>query len=401
MKVLKPFYYDDFKCIAGNCIDNCCNSEWEISIDKSTYKKYKRLRGQWGNKIKKNICKIRNNNNNYLRYGKIKLKNSRCSLLSEEGLCSIHANLGVGYLCNTCKVYPRQIIKYGKIYERNLFMSCPEVARYFVRHKENFYFNMGEEELSDLDKDYIIDKSYDENLYNLLWDSRSLAMEIIQFKEIKIWKRIIFLKMLTDKVQRLIDEENYENYEKVLNVFRNEITNIDLITSLDKIKVVEEVKLTFIKGVLKTSIKKSLDNCKYRNLIKEYNELFRKNNHRKNELEMIIEKEKEFNIFLQNYENILENLLIYLIYEYFIQAVYTKNLIREINNIVFSYSIIRMLLLARWNKNNKKLEENDFVEIFYVFARNIEHRYKFLDSIYDAIKSAGYDSIAYTAILVR
>ena len=88
-------------------------------------------------------------------------------------------------------------------------------------------------------------------------------------------------------------------------------------------------------------------------------------------------------------------------YEYFIQAVYTKNLIREINNIVFSYSIIRMLLLARWNKNNKKLEENDFVEIFYVFARNIEHRYKFLDSIYDAIKSAGYDSIAYTAILVR
>lgn len=58
MKVLKPFYYDDFKCIAGNCIDNCCNSEWEISIDKSTYKKYKRLRGQWGNKIKKIFAKL-------------------------------------------------------------------------------------------------------------------------------------------------------------------------------------------------------------------------------------------------------------------------------------------------------------------------------------------------------
>ena len=26
MKVLKPFYYDDFKCIAGDCIDNCCHA---------------------------------------------------------------------------------------------------------------------------------------------------------------------------------------------------------------------------------------------------------------------------------------------------------------------------------------------------------------------------------------
>ena len=42
MKVLKPFYYDDFKCIAGDCIDNCCHAEWEISIDKRTYKKYRK-----------------------------------------------------------------------------------------------------------------------------------------------------------------------------------------------------------------------------------------------------------------------------------------------------------------------------------------------------------------------
>ena len=241
MKVLKPFYYDDFKCIAGDCIDNCCHAEWEISIDKKTYKKYRKLKGQWGNKINNNIGRIRSNISD-LRYGKIKLKDKGCSLLDEKGLCTIHAKLGVGYLCNTCKVYPRRINKFGEIYERNLFMSCPEVARYFVRHKENFYFNMGEEELSDLDKDYIIDKSYDENLYNLLWDSRSLAMEIIQFKEIEIWKRIIFLKILTDKVQKLIDEENYENYEKVLNTFRNEITNIDVINSLDKIKLVPNVK---------------------------------------------------------------------------------------------------------------------------------------------------------------
>ena len=399
MKVLKPFYYDDFKCIAGDCIDNCCHAEWEISIDKKTYKKYRKLKGQWGNKINNNIGRIRSNISD-LRYGKIKLKDKGCSLLDEKGLCTIHANLGVGYLCNTCKVYPREITKFGEIYERNLFMSCPEVARYFVRHKENFYFNMGEEELSDLDKDYIIDKSYDEKLYNLLWDSRSLAMEIIQFKEIEIWKRIIFLKMLTDKVQKLIDEEKYENYQNLLNAFRNEIINIDVINSLDKISIVEDIKLKFIKGIVEAKNVQGVNGKKYINLINEYNNLFQDDNDEK-VIKLISKNENEFNDYIKKFDNILENLLVYLIYKYFMNTLYTKDLKKEVNNIIISYSIIRMLLLGRWIKNNKKLEEEDFVEVIYVFSRVIEHNRSFLNKIYEAIKEVGYDKIAYTTILVH
>lgn len=398
MKVLKPFYYDDFKCIAGDCIDNCCHVEWEISIDKKTYKKYRKLKGQWGNKINNNIGRIRSNISD-LRYGKIKLKDKGCSLLDEKGLCTIHANLGVGYLCNTCKVYPREITKLGGIYERNLFMSCPEVARYFVRHKENFYFNMDEEELSDLDKDYIIDKSYDEKLYNLLWDSRSLAMEIIQFKEIEIWKRIIFLKMLTDKVQKLIDEENYENYEKVLNAFRDEITNIDIINSLDKIKLVPNVKVNFIKSVVDISEKVSINKIKYNNLLEQYKKLFE--NDIDSNFENVIKKEYEFNKYLNNEEYIMENLLIYLIYKYFLRALYTKDLNKEINNVIISYAMIKMLLLGQYDANENKLKEDDFVEVFYVFSRVIEHNKIFLDKIYEGVKEVGYDKIAYTTILVH
>ena len=44
MKVLKPFYYDDFKCIANDCIDSCCIG-WQINIDENTYKKYKKVKG--------------------------------------------------------------------------------------------------------------------------------------------------------------------------------------------------------------------------------------------------------------------------------------------------------------------------------------------------------------------
>lgn len=397
MKVLKPFYYDDFKCISNNCIDSCCIG-WQINIDENTYKKYKKVKGDFGKELNQGINRIRTKSNK-LEYGKMKLKDKRCYMLNEDNLCNVHINLGESYLCNTCKMYPRDINKYGEIYERNLYMSCPEVARYFVKHKGDFYFNMDEEELSDLDKDYIMNKIYDEKLYNFLWDSRSLAMEIIQFKEIEIWKRIIFLKILTDKVQKLIDEENYENYEKVLNAFRDEITNINIINSLDKIKLVPNVKVNFIKSVVDISEKVSINKIKYNNLLEQYKKLFE--NDIDNNFENVIKKEDKFNKYLKEKENIIENLLIYLIYKHFMNALYTKDLNEEINNIIISYAMIKMLLLGRWYKNNKSLSEEDFVEVFYIFSRVIEHNKIFLDKIYEAIKEVGYDKIAYTTILVH
>lgn len=399
MKVLKPFYYDDFKCTANECVDNCC-SNWKIEIDEKTYKKYKKLKGEWGKKINNNISRNRNNAN-YLQYGKINLKNNACSLLSEDGLCTIHSKLGENYLCNTCKKYPREIRKYGEIYERNLSISCPEVARYIIRSKDNFSFYMEDEKLNDLDKDYIVNNKYNEKLYNILWDTRSLAMEIIKFKEIEIWKRISFFKMLTDKVQNIINEKQYDNYEEILNKFKEQVTNINIINSLDKICVISDVKIKFIQSALQVRANNGLNNDKFTSLIIEYNELFDKNIDFKNNVENIIKIEEEFNIYLKEQENIIENLLIYLIYKYFMNALYSKDLNAEVNNIILSYAMIKMLLLARYNKNNKELNEEDFVEVFYLFSRVVEHNPVFLPNIYKDIKEAGYDTLAYMTILVR
>lgn len=399
MKVLKPFYYDDFKCTANKCIDNCC-SNWKIDIDEKTYKKYKKLKDEFGKKINNNISRNRSNSN-YLQYGKINLENGSCALLNEEELCMIYSTLGEDYLCNTCKVYPRQIRKYGEIYERNLSISCPEVARYIVNSKENFSFNMEEEKLSDLDKDYVVNSKYNEKLYNLLWDTRSLTMEIIQFREIEIWKRISFFKMLTDKVQNIINEKQYDNYEEVLNNFREQVTNINVINSLDKISLIPDIKIKFIQSVLQVRANLNSNNEKFYNLLKEYNELFNKDIDFTSNVENIIKIEEEFNTYLKEQENIIENLLIYLIYKYFMNALYSKNLNAEVNNVILSYAMIKMLLLSRYNKNDKELNENDFVEVFYLFSRNIEHNPVFLPNIYKDIKEAGYDTLAYMTILVR
>lgn len=399
MKILKPFYYDHFQCIANKCIDSCCKG-WRVDIDKKSYKKYKKVKGEFSKKINESIVRNRSANTD-LQYGKMKLNNNRCKMLNEDNLCDLYVTLGENYLCNTCKMYPREINKYEEIYERNLSMSCPEVARYIINMKEQFSFNMEEENLSELDKNYIFNNKQDEKLYNLLWESRILAMEVIQFKEIDLWKRIVFLKLIVDKVQNRIDESNYNNYLELLNILRSEITNINVINSLDNIPVALNIKLKFIQSILQAKNNQGSNNEKHSNLIEEYNALFEQVNIDENILDSIEKKEKEFNTYLKDKENILENLLIYLIYKYFMETLNIKDANKAVIKIIINYVMIKTFLLARYNKNNKELKEEDFVEVFYIFSRVVEHNSVFLNELYKNIKEAGYDNINYVTILVR
>lgn len=402
MKALKPFYYDDFKCIGGQCIDNCCSNNWTIDIDEKTYKKYKKLKGDWGKRINSNISRNRSKGKeNHFRYGKINLKNGKCELLTEEGLCTLHRDLGEKYLCMTCKIYPREVKKYGGIYEKNLSLSCPEVARYLVKNNNVFSFNMDDETLTEIEREVVSYGDDNKRLYSLLWDSRNLAIEILQFKEISLWKRIVFLKMLCDKAQNVIKNSNYSEYEEILNIFRSQITDINVINSLDNISAIPSVKVKFIQSVLQARKNIGINNEKFNNLIDEYNELVKNDDENKDTFELVIEKEKEFNIYLKEYQDIFENLLVYLVYKHFMNAVNTKDLNKECNNIIISYAVIKMLLLARWFKNSKNLTEDDFVEVFYVFSRVIEHNQVFLTDLNNKLKEAGYDTIAYLTILVR
>lgn len=42
MKIVKPIYYKDFKCIAGACPDSCCQG-WEVDADSDSLKYYASL----------------------------------------------------------------------------------------------------------------------------------------------------------------------------------------------------------------------------------------------------------------------------------------------------------------------------------------------------------------------
>lgn len=120
MKLFAPKYYKKFKCIADKCEHNCCTG-WEIDVDEQTFKKYKKLKGGYGEAIKNSIS-----TDGAPHF--ITDEDDRCPHLDENGLCRIITYLGEEYLCDICKNHPR-FYNYTDVAEIGIGASCPEAAR--------------------------------------------------------------------------------------------------------------------------------------------------------------------------------------------------------------------------------------------------------------------------------
>ena len=126
-KHVTPETTEGFRCIMGACEDNCCrNTTWTISVDPDTYKKYKSLNNEVGQRI---ISCIETADDK-LRFKQF--DDGKCPLMLDSGLCYIHKELGETYLCETCKTYPRLTSYFNKKREYWLSLSCPEVVRHVL-----------------------------------------------------------------------------------------------------------------------------------------------------------------------------------------------------------------------------------------------------------------------------
>ena len=121
MKLIKPDYFDTFRCIAGACPDSCCK-EWDVAVDPEKSAFYRSLPGPLGDKLRQVLYE--EDGDTYMA-----IENRRCPMWRADGLCRIQAELGEFALCKTCREFPRLTHDYGDFVEIGLELSCPEAAR--------------------------------------------------------------------------------------------------------------------------------------------------------------------------------------------------------------------------------------------------------------------------------
>ena len=121
MKITKPRYYDDFRCIAGACPDSCCQ-EWAVVVDDEKAAFYRSLPGALGDRLRSVLMEEDGET-------VMAIEDRRCPMWREDGLCRIQAELGEQALCKTCREFPRLTHDYGDFTELQLELSCPVAAQ--------------------------------------------------------------------------------------------------------------------------------------------------------------------------------------------------------------------------------------------------------------------------------
>ena len=206
MKIIKPNFYKDFKCIAGACPDSCCQG-WEVDADGESLKYYASLSPELD--IKKKIDSVMSKdefgNDIFALAPKI-----RCPFLNGENLCDMHIAIGAEHTPYTCRTFPRFIYDFGGTREIGVSFSCPVAAdMMFNLDKWEFHEEQTDElpSLNDIDPQRFIALK---NLRNKIIDS-------LQNRELTVADRLVSMLSFAEPY---IIEKNTDDIS-FIDVFKN------------------------------------------------------------------------------------------------------------------------------------------------------------------------------------
>jgi lysine-N-methylase len=205
-KLLQPRHFDAFHCIGADCEDTCCIG-WIVHVDKPTYEKYRTSDAECGSSLG-TLITINEKASNDDDYAKIALSGGRCPFLS-DGLCSIQRRLGEEYLPNMCATYPRIMNKVDGVLQRSLDLSCPEAARVALLDPRPMEFDERESQAGSIRPGNLpaLDTSSLKNSpepFRLFRDLRRLAISVLQDRAHPIWRRLLLLGCLCEKLDDLV-----------------------------------------------------------------------------------------------------------------------------------------------------------------------------------------------------
>ncbi len=355
MRYSKPKIYDDFTCVAGECPDTCC-AGWQIMIDEESLAYYGEVKGDFGRRLCNSID---------WQEGAFYQCNRRCAFLNEADLCDIYTELGEEALCNTCKNYPRHIEEYEGLRELSLSLSCPIAAK-MILEQEDFpafveYEDEKEEELADEFEDF------DLLLFTQLEDARTAVLKHLQESKMPLGEKLSLYLEFADRMQECVEVGAYFEIQEAIRAFeacefekhlkketiserfRHRETLFQHMIGLERLREEWNQVLTDLNEALYIKGENSYKECLLR-------------------LDNYLQEEDA----RKQWEQVGVQLFVFFLYTYFCGAVYDDWIYSKMALAVESVRFIRELYIARLLRKGS-LSMEDYVELAYRYAREIEH----------------------------
>lgn len=347
MEYTYPDYYKKFKCIGGECEDNCCAAGWQITIDDESLEKYETMEGEIGVRLRNSID---------WENGMFEQFEHKCALLNENGLCDVYCDAGEDKMCILCQRYPRHYEEFENVREISLSVSCPEAAKIVLgnRGKVGFYTETDEEEEEYEDFDYL--------MYTKLLDIREILLDVLHEKKGSVAHRISKLLDIVHGIQGLIDNDeifgideqeqralteqiNYRRYTGKMKLRQEYMA--EMMQNLHRLEVLRPTWTDFIREV-QSILYVYLDAEEYGKLCEEFDSFYGER--------------------MQEYEQLMS----YFIYTYFCGAVYDYEVESKLRFGIAAVLIIHEMDMAMWYKN-KDLTFEEQVGLVHNYSMEIEH----------------------------
>ena len=331
MRVIRPSYWKEFRCIAAQCGDNCCIG-WEIDIDSESGRFYRSVEGRFGERLNREIC----NENGEAHF---RLHGERCAFLNHENLCDIILNLGETSLCQICAEHPRFYEWFGDVKEAGLGLCCEAAGRLiFGTGALDQFETVEEEEPPD-------SRPFDQALYERLSLARETAYQIVQDRAKSVSDRMLLLLSFGEALQEALE--------------RN-----------------EPVKSSGL--ALMEHPEADVPDC-YRHLLAELQSLEPMDSTWPAKLKQIsaqlpelLAVRREFMDSSPRAETDYEHLLVYFLFRYLSKAVFDGDALAKIKLCVLSVLVVQLLDIEKWAQAGC-LTLEDQIEIAKGYSKEVEY----------------------------
>ncbi|RNB53852.1 lysine-N-methylase [Brevibacillus gelatini] len=408
--ILVPTYMDKFQCIGSECEDTCC-AGWMVTIDKATYKKYKKLSDpSLAKKLDKIVTRNRKNPTDS-NYAKISMEMDdcrRCPMLSAENLCEIQLKAGEDYLSKTCATYPRVTNIVNGNLEMCATLSCPEAARLALLNPdpmEFFEITLPKNHRHSYYAQHTPNNYAAHQIEFYFWDLRIFSIGLIQNRTYDITERLLLLGLFYHNLQELVSSGKAAETPILIENYKKLIQSGSLRQSLAQIPVEASAQIKLLKELIDARVYAGKANNRYLNNFETF--LAGINYTDSDDIETLASRYQHahdmyYKPFMDQHSYILENYLVNYVYKNLFPF-YGINFSLLDNYVMLAlhYSLIKMHLIGIAGSYKSDLNLDHVISLIQGFAKTIEHSQSYLKFAYDYLQQKEFTSIAGMAIFLK
>lgn len=376
-------YYDEFQCIADKCKDSCCIG-WEIDIDEDTFAYYSTVPGVFGNRLKKQMYLTKDKEHSF-RLG----EHGRCPFLNSGNLCDICIELGEEALSEVCTEYPRFSITYGNVLQKALCLSCEEVGRILFTHDEPV--KLVDYEMPDCEEEYISEEKEKEEILSreesleeeaqeareanyIAWleSMQELLISTLQNRAIPFADRVSSFLAISKRAQDFINSWMKCKGELDFDTNPEEFIRIGK-SKEDKLGIgLQEQNDCWEAGTYEAFLQRFEVFTRMEVLDEEWTHI----------KELFAEDftEQTYEALTKEYlsgkdykENDYEQLAVYFVFRYFMNAVYNYDVLSYAKLAILFTRVILDMDVIRYHRNGKRFSLEDRIDMVRIFSKEVEH----------------------------